>query len=239
MMRVDLERRWAAQGICRPEDDDLFFAGTDGHTPGPSTKAAWNRAKEICAMCPALEACRRDTVGETHGVWGGLDPLERRRKRQRLAHEVKGWSQDERLIWGKELHALRKAGAKWQAIQTATGMPTGTAEQLVHEWAAHLADTAQPAPKVVDLPLPEPEERAALPFPDRPGERHAWVRHNGMVTDGWYRGQTGDGEWVRVETWAGRGRSVSKWVHRDHVKIYQPQPVVVMNYAGRPDASAA
>ena len=47
-------------------------------------------AKAICVRCPVLEECREYAleVGETHGIWGGLNEMERRallRQRARQA----------------------------------------------------------------------------------------------------------------------------------------------------------
>lgn len=231
----DLERGWAAQGVCRPEDDHLFYAGGDGHSAvRPKTLRSWTQAKEICAMCPVLQQCREATRGEIYGVWGGLDPHERMLARRRFAKEVERWPESQRLDWGKALAELRDAGMRWSDIQAQTGVPEQTAERLIRQWREH-----RPAerPEVVDLALPEPGHRRELPFPDRLGERHLWARHNGMVTDCWYRGQTADGEWVYVETWAGQGRSVKKWIPTEDVQVYSPQPVTIKNYAGRPRAA--
>jgi WhiB family redox-sensing transcriptional regulator len=229
----DLSRAWGAQGICRPEDDHLFFAGGDGHQPGDSTKKAWAQAKEICAMCPVLDECRRDTLGEIHGVWGGLSPPERQRARRAFGKALMEGPEEERLAWAERIHALREEGAKWADVQQKTGVPVSVCELLWGVWDALLQERGAKG-EVVDLPLPEPEGRRELKFPERPGDRHLWARHNGMITDAWYRGQTPDGEWLCIETWAGRGRSVKKWIRRRDAKVYRPQPVMILNYAGRP-----
>lgn len=230
-MLYDARRSWEAEGICRPEDDPLFFAGSDGHGPGAATKAAWSQAKEICAMCPVLEECRRDTLGEVYGVWGGRDPLERRRARKKFTQALMEGPEDERLAWAERIHRLREAGEKWADIQQKTGVLVSACERLWGIWNDRMQAQSTVA-EIVDLPLPEKDVK---PFPDKPGERHLWVRHNGLITDAWYRGQTLDGEWVYIETWAGRGRAVKKWIPIEDAKIYQPQPVVVMEYRGRSD----
>lgn len=233
-MLIDLERRWAAQGICLPEDDHLFYAGGDGHNkPRPNTVRAWAQAKEICGMCPVMQQCRAATRGEIHGVWGGLDPVERRLARRRYAKEIEKWPEGQRLAWGKELAALRDAGMKWSDLQARSGVPEQSVERLIRQWREY---QERGTPVVVDLELPEPGHRKELPFPDKPGEYHLWVRHNGMITDAWYRGQTPDGRWIYVQTWAGRGRAVMKWVPVRDTKIYRPQPVVIRSYAKRPAA---
>lgn len=183
-------------------------------------------------MCPVLAECRRDTLGEIHGVWGGLNPLDRQKERTRLKQVVRTWPESRRLEWGKELHRLREAGEAWRDIQQVSGMPMNPGEALIAEWQRHKPDRAE----VVDLPLPEPEPEAARrpPFPGRPGRRHAWARHNGLVSDAWYRGQTPDGAWINVTTEAGRGQS-HKWLRKEDVHLYRPQAVIVLNFPGRPD----
>lgn len=230
-MLYDARRSWAERGLCLPEDDHLFFAGADGHSPGDATRKAWEEAKKICRRCPVLEECRRDTLGESHGVWGGLNPLERRTARKRSAKALLEGPGDELMVWAEHIHTLREKGVTWADIQQKTGVLASACEQLYATWASHLQEQA-PAGEVVDLPLPE---RLAKPFPDKPGKRHLWARHNSMVTDSWYRGQTPDGAWIYIETWAGRGRAVKKWIPAGDVKIYHPQPVVVLTYAGRSD----
>ena len=49
------------------------------------------RAKAICASCPVLEPCLDYalTIREPHGIWGGLNEMERRAMlRQRAAEAV-------------------------------------------------------------------------------------------------------------------------------------------------------
>mgnify|MGYP007071586827 CR=1 FL=1 len=61
-----------------------------GKEPSPSVAAQWAWAKAICATCPVLNPCLDDAIAshEPDGVWGGMDPLERRietrRRRRRL-----------------------------------------------------------------------------------------------------------------------------------------------------------
>jgi hypothetical protein len=234
MVLYDPRRTWGPRGICRPEDDHLFFAGGDGHAAGESTKKAWSLAKEICAMCPVLSECRRDTLGELEGVWGGRDPLERRNEREKLKKAIDTWPEELRLQWAQEIHGLRTSGLKWAEIQQSTGMPPGVAERLWGLWNDRIQKQPKPVKAVVDLPLPEPkEERSA--FPDRPGQRDAWVRNNGLIRDAWYRGETPDRKWVHLNCFSGRGQ-VNKWFPAEDVKLYRPVAAVILNYRARPDA---
>jgi WhiB family redox-sensing transcriptional regulator len=72
------------RALCTGQDPDLWFPKANG-------KAAAGRA--ICARCPAAEACLEWALAtaEPSGVWGGLDPDERRqvkRTRDRLGRDV-------------------------------------------------------------------------------------------------------------------------------------------------------
>lgn len=236
-MLFDPERRWAPRAICRVEDWRYFFPRSTapaGRAPAPAVQKAWDRAKEICEQCPALAECRRDTLGEDDGVWGGLDPNQRFNRRKYLRQRARRWPSERRLEWAKELYRLRRGGLEWSAIRLMTGVPGGLAEELVGEWRQHLAELAVLKPKVVDLPLPV-VSLAKVDFPPRPGARHAWVRNGRLVSDAWYRGQTPDGKWLFMSFMVGRG-NVHKWTRADDVQLYRPQPVVILRYEGRPDA---
>lgn len=75
---------WFSFASCRPEYADrppdqwvdMFFP-TRGTDLGP--------ARDICAECPAREACADHGLAEKHGVWGGTSERERRRLRRKLA----------------------------------------------------------------------------------------------------------------------------------------------------------
>jgi hypothetical protein len=242
MVLYDPYRRWAPRGICRWEEDrHLFFSagGQPSRKPSETTQELWNQAKEICAMCPVLKQCARDTLGEEYGVFGGLDEHQRYLIRRRLYQAIWRWPEERRMAWARELWMLRQHGLTYGQILSRTGIPAGAAETLVGIWSRHLAEQAES--EVVDLELPEAaaEDGGKPPFPGRPGQRHAWVRSGGLVRDAWYRGETPDGVWISVQTWAGRGRSVNKWIPAEDVCLYNPQPAVVMNYYGRPDTPEA
>ena len=86
---------WQSHGACREADSRIFF-----HPPGergaPHDKRE-RAAKQVCARCPVILACRRYALEaeEPYGVWGGLSEEERlartgrsrqyRRRRRALA----------------------------------------------------------------------------------------------------------------------------------------------------------
>lgn len=223
----DPERRWLPRGICRWEDRHLFFAdGASAGRTSQSVQKAWDQAKEICAVCPALKECQRDTLGEDFGVWGGLDQNQRSAIRRAMPRAVKKWPEASRLRWGKEVQRLRDGEVSWRDITLQTGLPHNVAETLATQWRVHLIETEN-QPKVIDLPLPEPQTRGPE-FPAKAGGRHAWVRHNGRMSDAIYRGETPSGRWIFVTVYSGHGH-VNKWVKRQDVQIYHPQPVIIMS----------
>jgi hypothetical protein len=246
-MLYDPLRRYLKDAACTdPADRKLFFAPCSSvrRKPSDKTQEAWDRAKEICGLCPVMHQCRRDTLGEAEGVWGGLDPFQRWKIRQALTKAVRRWPRDRRLRWGEELHRLRTGGTVFREIQKMTGIPESPAMYLIREWERHLRDLESREPaQVVELKPVELEPGAAgrkPPFPETDGRRHLWARSSGIVRDCWYVGQTEDNAWIFVLI-DGRGRRYSsrKWIRAEDVRIYRSQAVTVMEYANRPDRKAA
>lgn len=230
-MLYDPHRRWGPRGICRWEDRGLFFAdgGQANRRPSNAVQQRWEQAKEICRMCPVMNECRRDSMGEEFGVFGGLDQYERWRIRRALPKAVKNWPESKRLAWGQEIYELRQMPLKWSAIQYRTGIPPSAAEWLMRQWE-NRPKRRTPKAAVVDLELPSRPD-----FPDRPGRRHAWVRHSyGLIADAWYRGETPDGAFIQVATTTAKGQTI-KWFPKEDVLLYRPQPAVILSYVGRPD----
>ena len=233
----DPERRWGEWGDCTDEDPELFFPAGGAQlnrSPAPATQAAWDKAKAICARCPVLAECRRDTLGEEYGVYGGRDEHQRYIQRRKLPDRAKRWPAEKRLAWGKELTMLRESGMSYSDVRTRTGISTVLADALQREWAEHLQEQAQPMAEVVDLPLPK-----LLPArPVKDGRRHAWVWTGHLWADAYYRGETEDGAWLLFQVRAGKGESV-KWLRAEHVHLYNPQSPEIVTYTGRPDGPQA
>ena len=80
---------WQQRAACRGEDSTHFFA--PGYFEKRHEKDAREAvAKAICARCPVRPDCLEYAldVRETHGIWGGLNEMERRallRQRARAA----------------------------------------------------------------------------------------------------------------------------------------------------------
>ena len=81
------EYGWQWRAACRGEDANLFFP--PNHVEEKQERILRERrAKEICATCPVRIECLEYAVRtqEPHGIWGGLNELERRlliRERER------------------------------------------------------------------------------------------------------------------------------------------------------------
>lgn len=72
------DRDWVVAARCRGVDTSMFFPRPeDGR--GAVVRAE-RQAKEVCAACPVIVECREHALrlGETHGVWGGMNYAERR-----------------------------------------------------------------------------------------------------------------------------------------------------------------
>jgi WhiB family redox-sensing transcriptional regulator len=69
------------RAACRAVDPELFFPiGT-----GPLARAQFQRAKNVCRRCAVRDPCLGWALrsGQQEGVWGALDPDERRALRER------------------------------------------------------------------------------------------------------------------------------------------------------------
>jgi WhiB family redox-sensing transcriptional regulator len=78
-MLDDLTTQWQHRAACRGEDSSFFYA------PNYFEKRAEKHAREavakaLCVRCPVREICLEYAleVRETHGIWGGLNEMERR-----------------------------------------------------------------------------------------------------------------------------------------------------------------
>jgi len=68
---------WHAHAACNGHDDpDLWHQDTTG------SQRRTNTAKQVCRTCPTQLRCLEEHLDEPHGVWGGLDPRERRERRR-------------------------------------------------------------------------------------------------------------------------------------------------------------
>lgn len=82
----DLNLTWQSDASCRGSDANLFFSPTHVESKEERT-ARETRAKAICSACPVRVACLDFALmtRESHGIWGGLNELERRHAIERTA----------------------------------------------------------------------------------------------------------------------------------------------------------
>jgi WhiB family transcriptional regulator, redox-sensing transcriptional regulator len=79
MSVLHAEELWQAKAACRGPHTSLFFPPS--HFERKDDKEAReSRAKSICASCPVRRLCLDYAlrIKEPHGIWGGLNEVERR-----------------------------------------------------------------------------------------------------------------------------------------------------------------
>jgi WhiB family transcriptional regulator, redox-sensing transcriptional regulator len=84
---VDVED-WRADAQCMGELATYFFA--PGHFERkPEKDARENVARQLCGACPVRDTCLEYAIRirEPHGIWGGMNELERRRVIRRRSAE--------------------------------------------------------------------------------------------------------------------------------------------------------
>jgi WhiB family transcriptional regulator, redox-sensing transcriptional regulator len=71
---------WRVLAACRGDDAAWFFPPPHFERK-PEKDFREGRAREICGRCPVRAECLDYAlaVAEPHGIWGGLNELERRR----------------------------------------------------------------------------------------------------------------------------------------------------------------
>ena len=82
----ELEVNWQSDARCRGSDANLFFSPT--HMESKEERhAREGRAKVICSDCAVRRQCLDFALAtrESHGIWGGLNELERRHAMARQA----------------------------------------------------------------------------------------------------------------------------------------------------------
>jgi WhiB family redox-sensing transcriptional regulator len=71
---------WVDRAACAGMDSDLWFL--DDHT------GSYGEARAVCAACPVRVDCLDYAVENRigHGLWGGLNPVQRRQLRRQAGH---------------------------------------------------------------------------------------------------------------------------------------------------------
>ena len=85
-MLADWTYGWQFDAACRGEDSSLFFAPNYFERRDEKERRE-SRARAICERCRVRSDCLAYAlkVREPHGIWGGLNELERRQLLRRQA----------------------------------------------------------------------------------------------------------------------------------------------------------
>lgn len=78
------DREWQALAACRVTSAVHFFP-PNHHEHKPEKDRREAAARAVCRACPVRTDCLRYAIctPEPHGIWGGLNELERRRLQRR------------------------------------------------------------------------------------------------------------------------------------------------------------
>lgn len=76
---------WQAYAECRAENASYFYAPSHFERK-PEKDRRESVARSLCRRCPVREDCLNYSlrVAESHGIWGGLNELERKRLLRRM-----------------------------------------------------------------------------------------------------------------------------------------------------------
>lgn len=69
---------WVERAACRGVTSAVFYP------VGNVFEVDYDEAKAVCSVCPVVEQCGEQGKYERYGVWGGLDPSERRIANRRV-----------------------------------------------------------------------------------------------------------------------------------------------------------
>lgn len=79
MSVLHAEEMWQAKAACRGPNTSLFFPPSHFERKD-DRDARESKAKAICAICDVRKPCLEYAIRsrEQHGIWGGLNEMERR-----------------------------------------------------------------------------------------------------------------------------------------------------------------
>jgi len=86
-----VEIAWQVKAACRGPQSTAFFPPT--HSERKEEKAEREeRAKSICRTCSVREPCLAYalSIREPHGIWGGLNEIERKAVLARRGEHIRG-----------------------------------------------------------------------------------------------------------------------------------------------------
>jgi transcription factor WhiB len=239
-MIVDLERRWISREDlpCKKHDPELFYPdhGSDLKKITKKVQAKWEYAKDICLDCPVMVLCARDGLGESEGIWGGTDPVERHQLRSANSVRIRKLKGPDKLEYTATAYYLsvhRKLGA--QEIARLLGIGVGTATYLIEWHKTWLKERAeQEAARVVDVELPDADVvPIVVEYPVNPPKNgDGWVRYGRRVVAGHYLGQTEDDAWFFFRLKLVGGEYSPCWIKAADVKMTRDMPRCVLVRSG-------
>ncbi|MDQ3349750.1 MAG: WhiB family transcriptional regulator [Acidobacteriota bacterium] len=94
-MSVDRGADWRAWAACQQYPEDLWTADVGRQPRSPWLLARQARAKAICGRCPVRAECLQSALSvpadlDRAGVYGGLDPAERKALRPAPGERLRG-----------------------------------------------------------------------------------------------------------------------------------------------------
>jgi len=167
---IDVNRKWMSRAACAGQPVTVFFQDNESssapsvRTPPPrggNTKRSWDPAKKICAICPVLWECRRDTVGEPDGYWGGRNPRQRAQARNVRSKHVRDLPEVDKEELSGIIVEMRNRFANWTDIERTVGL-----RYAACQWLESWHREKFPAP-VTELREPGWRNAAAVKQPER------------------------------------------------------------------------
>lgn len=154
-MIVDLSRKWLPLARCKGMDVEGFFAphAANLKTPSRKLRKAWDEAKAVCAQCPVQHACARDHLGEIDGIWGGLDPLQRKELRWTHSQRIKRMDGPLKEEYARLAWSLHEQQYTVVDIARIIGIGRNTASYLCDWYREHLQGQDEPPPDTGGLTI--------------------------------------------------------------------------------------
>lgn len=167
-------RPWVRRAACAgmPVEDFYGECGSVYNKPKPGLKALWDEAKKVCQTCPVLQECRRDSLGEEFGVWGGRDQYERHLARRELAAQIRQWPREDRLRLARRLRSMRRRGMSRYEIRRLTGVMPRVYEALMSDlraWREEQEAQGAELPYEKGRPFTEAQKRRVIALREEQG----------------------------------------------------------------------
>lgn len=229
--------RWSPQAACRGEETALFFPeggsyiGDPNHEKRLKLKEEAKEALSICAVCPVLQKCRTQTLGEEYGIWGGMTERERRAARKQHQAVVATLPKRRKLRFGERIAQLYDRGVSWKEISRQFALTQAMCQELAELWKGHVrAQSEDPPPQMARTA----DRRKAIAWPKNPpGDQDAWIRVENFYHAATYVAQSPDG-WLLMR-YKHAHVATRVWLRPEDVKLTRNVSPVIQIRAGRRD----